>query len=646
MKTTHEATIKSSMLKKRKRNGKMIDSCREGIPYEFAKEELNRCLSEMCPDFNKIEITIGLFQDFGMPTDEKIDAIHIKVENGKGRIAASQKTCVLFAVYYFLQQCGAAWIRPGKSGEYLPRVQLADLSAVFSGRASYQHRGMCIEGAVSVENVLDMIDFIPKYGMNSYFIQFREAHVFFARWYEHRNNPAIPGAPHSVETSRKYTAILIEAIKKRGMQLHMTGHGWTCEPFGIPGLGWDPVDLVLSDETKQHLAMIQGKRDLFGKKPMNTNLCFSQKETRKIVIDSICDYLTNQPQIDVLHLWLSDGSNNTCECEGCRKMQPSDFYVLLLNELDKKLTERGIPAKIAFLIYVDLLWAPKENVIINQDRFLLMFAPITRSYSKSFSSKKIAGESMPYMRNKLVFPQKVEENLYYLKEWQRMFSGDSFIFDYHLMWDHLKDQGYYSSARTIYRDMVNLKNLGLNGNISCQLQRLFLPDAFPVIVMAKTLWNRSVRFEELAREYFSKAYGEDADFVRAHMEKISALYSPKLLRLETKRPSRLLANRYMELLALAKENKAFFENHSHQCEKRYQESFRLLFFHAELLEKMSPALYAFALKDREKCMEFWASAKKYVQMHEMDFQPFLDVFEFIYAYEEIFCREQNYKSTM
>ena len=76
--------------------------------------------------------------------------------------------------------------------------------------------------------------------------------------------------------------------------------------------------------------------------------------------------------MDLLHVWLADGTNNQCECADCAKHLPSDLYVLLLNELDEKFTAAGIDTKIVFLIYVDLLWPPKEYVIKNRDRFLIM----------------------------------------------------------------------------------------------------------------------------------------------------------------------------------------------------------------------------------------------------------------------------------
>ena len=55
--------------------------------------------------------------------------------------------------------------------------------------ASFKHRGVCIEGADSYDNLKNFIDWLPKIGMNSFFIQFENPYSFFKRWYEHEFNP-------------------------------------------------------------------------------------------------------------------------------------------------------------------------------------------------------------------------------------------------------------------------------------------------------------------------------------------------------------------------------------------------------------------------------------------------------------------------
>jgi hypothetical protein len=206
-------------------------------------------------------------------------------------------------------------------------------------------------------------------------------------------------------------------MKKRGMIFHGVGHGWTCEPFGIPGLGWDDQIYHVPPESVQYLAMVNGKRELWHGVPLNTNLCYSNQIVRDLVTDEIVKYAEDHSATDILHFWLADGSNNNCECDECIKQRPSDFYVQMLNELDAKLTAKGISTKVVFLIYVDLLWPPISNRIENPDRFILMFAPITRTYSESFKPGDTLPEIPSYERNKLEFPKDVDKSVAFLKAW-------------------------------------------------------------------------------------------------------------------------------------------------------------------------------------------------------------------------------------
>ena len=62
----------------------------------------------------------------------------------------------------------------------------------------------------------------------------------------------------------------------------------------------------------------------------------------------------------------------------------------------------------------------------------------------------------PYVRNQLQAPKTLAENLAHLRNWQEQFSGDSFVYDYHLMWAHVADPGYEFCSRNLFEDMKNL----------------------------------------------------------------------------------------------------------------------------------------------------------------------------------------------
>ena len=86
------------------------------------------------------------------------DAVLIDVAKGEGFIAGTNPRAVLLGVYRFLRALGCRFIRPKEEGEVIPRLTVDCLTVSLQETASFRHRGVVIEGADSVENVLDMIE--------------------------------------------------------------------------------------------------------------------------------------------------------------------------------------------------------------------------------------------------------------------------------------------------------------------------------------------------------------------------------------------------------------------------------------------------------------------------------------------------------
>lgn len=515
---------------------------------EFAKKELAEYLKKTgCENPDGIYLICDEKQirreenDQTGYSSEWDDAYRIRVANGKGEIVGNNERSVLLGVYRFLTGIGCRFLYPGREGEYIPEVSLDQMTWNEEKTAGYRHRGICIEGAVSLENVLDMIDWAPKVGFNSYFIQFREGHTFFERWYLHLGNELLSedrADKFNRNDSAEFMPVIIEEIKKRGMLYHAVGHGWTCESLGYPSTGWDPVDNeTIPDDKRSFLAEVGGKREFFGGIPLNTHLCYSNKEVSHKIISEITSYLSSHREIDALHFWLADNFNNFCECDECRKMLPSDHYVMLLNELDKQLTEMKIDTKIVFLIYFDLLWTPEQNRILNPDRFIMMFAPITRTYTNTYLKPgevpdKQNVRCMEYHLNQIEYPKDIESNLAFLFKWQKLFKGDSFDFEYHMMWDIYRDHSNMNLSEILYQDLVGLRKLGLNGNISCQVQRSFFPNGICMYIMGKVLFDPALSYEALINEYFDAAYGEYADLAKRYLKGLASFDIQSYLRNE------------------------------------------------------------------------------------------------------------------
>lgn len=584
----------------------------------FAAHELARYLQKATgeavpivkkPDTGSAVLRLGLLD----ASDD--DRIRIEPKGAGYRLEGANPRSVLFAVYRYLYELGFRWIRPGARGEIIPQLENAVKPGIdIDETPSYKYRTICIEGAPSQQHVVDLIDWMAKQGMNGYFVQVDLAHgsAFWERWYDHHDNPRLPHEPIDL---KKIEQAVVAAMEKRGMRFESMGHGW--------------IDAVLLDDdltpdAKQR-AVVDGKHE------PNGHLCYSTPAVRQAMVDKIVDYARTHPNVTELHIWLADGSNNNCECEGCRDTRPADWYVLLLNEVDAALTAAGLATKLVFLIYVDLLWPPVEHQLKNPERFVLMFAPITRNYRESLVEAKDDEPMTPYRRNKLDFPLTAGGNLAYLKAWQELFHGECFDFDYHLIWAPYKDLAQFTLARVLHQDIRGLAAFGMHGFNSCQNQRQSFPHNLGMDVMARTLWNKRVPFSRIVAETFTDAYGPEGPAVARFFQRISELTEPFYERVHsTSVDSSWVAEGLENLPKMRNQVRRFrkvVRNHRPEV-GAVKWSWRYLGIYLDIMDLWIPAVEAFLKRDPD-CRARFEAVFEYLRKKEALVHPDLDVFAFI-----------------
>ena len=491
----------------------------------FARSELDKYLSILNI---QADIKLCLFDDLGI-TDEKVkdvtydDAIDISIKNTCGYIAGSNDRSVLIGVYRALHEWGIRWIRPGENGTYIPeKGTYSDLT--IHEAADRRHRTMCIEGAVSIENVLDMIEWLPKVGMNGYYIQFDDAFIFFDRWYGHRKNPYKDAEEFTEEKAREYVKIMTREIKKRGLLLQRMGHGWTCEPFGIKNNGWDPVDPdTIPQSYKDICAMVGGKRYVYENSPVATQLCYSNPYVIEKMTNAVIEYVEKNPESDVIHFWLGDFPNNTCECPNCTQYYYSDYYMNMFNIISREFKKRGWKNKIVCGISGNKSNPPIHEIVEFSENIILMFAPISRTFGEAFPSEFKIKTLPEYKLNSYSLPRSVDENLTSIYAWKQYCpDGDVVDFDYHLMWDHILDAGGECIAKVLHQDIKNFTGLSISGLISCQLQRNAFPTSIAMTTMAKTLWNVNTDFNDVKKELYTACFGaDDCDYLCEYFATLS-----------------------------------------------------------------------------------------------------------------------------
>ena len=189
----------------------------------FAAAELERYLGRMLPAGADPAFTLAV----RAPREGENDAFRVDVSPAGGLIEGNAPRAVLLGVYDLLHALGCRFFAPGRDNELVPAIGREALSARYERTASYRHRGVCIEGADSRENILAFIDWLPKLGFNSFFLQFKNPYPFLARWRRHERNPLLAPEPVTVADGAAVMAEAQREMARRGLALHMErGRGW------------------------------------------------------------------------------------------------------------------------------------------------------------------------------------------------------------------------------------------------------------------------------------------------------------------------------------------------------------------------------------------------------------------------------------
>lgn len=612
---------------------------------DFAAEEFKKYFRMMMPECGDLDIIykpdatdgfrLGLDADFGLHFEEATDrvlddVVHIETDKNGGILAGSNSRSVLFAVYRFFKENGCRWLYPGIDGEYIPVQDIKPVT--WHHKADHRFRGQCNEGAESQQCMLDTIDFYAKLEMNTYMLEFDTPYYYYDRYYSHifneKNRTPEPLTPINVKQWKRMCEV---EIAKRGLQFHDMGHGWTAEPFGLSSADqWKASDQVIPEDVKPFIAEIDGKREFFKGVPLNTNICMSNPKARTIMAQSIADYAESHKNVTYIHVWLADASRNHCECAECQKKRPSDYYIMIMNELDEELTRRNLDTRIVFICYLDTLFAPLEERIKHSKRFALLYAPIQRTYTTSVQKEKI-GETPEYVRNNWSTPVSAEENAAFLMDWKKGWQGSCFSYEYHYLHVLHRDPGMMYVSRRVFEDIKTLKGLGIEGYVEDACQRAFFPNGFMMYIYAEALRDCNCDYEQIKEDYLSHAYGEDWKAVKRYLTTISELFHyPYMEGKATEDISRgryyspTMAENMKKVSAVAAHGRAIAEKNISLPIRVQTVSMRLLYRHAEYCEKYAAIIMEKALDNQEKAMELWNDFCDDFGRYEYELERYLD----------------------
>lgn len=618
-----------------------VSSFNETVLY--AAGELKKYLKMMFPDRHTEigsgcdGIKVGTFEELSVypPVEsDGYDVIYIETKGNEGFVAGSTPRATLLAVYEYLRHQGCRWLFPGIDGEFIPTADvLSDVS--FLKKYTYKIIGQCIEGSVSIKNVLDAIDFAPKVGMNSYMLECYSPFGYMNSWYCHKKNEFKKDEKLSLDTAIQWKRLCEAEIGKRGLSYHDMGHGWTTLAFDM-----NPDTNEVSEENLQYMAEINGKRELHNGSAIETNFCMSSPRGKKKFISYVASYAKNHSNVDYLHLWLADGSNNHCECAECRKYTPAELYVALLNELDEELTRQNLKTKIVFICYSDLIFAPVKNKIENSGRFTLLFAPFSRDYLTNYGVKPDTSALMEYKRNELKYPKTMEQFLGYLGKWRENFLGDVFCYEYHFQSVCFKDFGGIWTAKCAFDDAAGIAKNKLCGIIEDQSQRNAYPSGFGVYTWARAMSDPTLTFEDITRDYFSHAYGSDWEKAYEFLCEISSAFSKEYMLGCFCKGENLMSPTIRENMKKIKETaenfKPICENNLVVRERCRSVSWQLLRFHCDVCIKLADVFYEFAGMKFDTAEAELKKLNTFLAANEDFYQKYFDLALFMITMELFF----------
>ncbi|MBQ2876700.1 MAG: DUF4838 domain-containing protein [Clostridia bacterium] len=642
-----------------------INKISDASAIHYAADELRKYLRMMMPEGGDIKVAynpeakcgfrLGLMQDLGLDVSdaedpELDDILYIDCDKEGGIIAGSNPRSVLLAVYEYLRQNGCRWLMPGVDGEFIPMQDIKPVK--YRHKPSMRYRGWCNEGSESQQCMLDAIEFLPKVGMNVFMMEFRIPSGYYRRYYNHLNNEANrPEEPVSNETVLAWKRMCEAELSRRGLQFHDIGHGWTVDPFGIDSSlhKWDgDNEDKIPPESRKYLALLNGERKLYSCTPNLTNFCMSNEEARKIFVRYVADYAEHHGNSDYLHVWLADGFNKHCECESCQSRTTSDWYIILLNELDEELTARALPTRIVFIAYNDTVWAPLTERIKNTKRFSLLTAPITRKYTETLSKSTEDTECVPYVRNKNVLPRSLESSIAYFNKWKEMWNGANLTYEYHFWRHQYLDVSGTALARRINEDIKAYYDVGMSGIIEDGSQRSFFPTGLPFYTYARTLYDVSLSYEEILEEYLSCAFGEDWKEFRDYLDKLGAAFDFEYM--EGQRSANIDIGLYynpshaeslLSVREIVKEGRRLVEAHFNSDYRIRTVSVRLLGDHADYAEMLCEAVAAKALGKDDEADALFSKLKLEFGKREVYIEPYYDQGLVGYSLDKIFERRSN-----
>jgi len=194
-----------------------------------------------------------------------------------------------------------------------------------------------------------------------------------------------------------------------------------------------------------------------------------------------------------------------------------------------------------------------------------------------------------------------------------------------LMWANWQQMTDTRLARIYHQDLQHLQELGLDGIISCQSFRVFYPTGMAMSVLAESLWNPDVPWEEMRQRFLRAAYDEHASYVGEYLDELEKFLDTGDPHWRTPPFSNADENKLAACAAfLDNAYAAICARHKDTLVRATKKSMELLGYHARLLQYVVRGYQARLAGDEAQAQAAFEEAAAFLRRTEPKYSGYID----------------------
>jgi hypothetical protein len=423
----------------------------------------------------KSKFTTGLLTDF-RAADIWDDRFRIVTKPDRLSLVGASPRGTLFSVYHFLELLGCRWFEPGPGGDFVPTagdIQLDKLNV--EEKADLPRRSYMIAPAhYTPTECVDYVDWMTKNKINVFWwsggVFEKNNKLDLNDWFNNKKETVLP------------------EVLKRGLVVDFSDHNFQF---------------------------------------MNGKICFADPQSVKRAVDYISNLLRDNPYIDCISLWPSDGWNGQmCACEKCLKLDKPLHYVegephivqrviqtngyLHFADAVTKSIRKKFPDKIVSLLAYNRLKQPPTDPNLQLDSHADICLAARQGQSGCY--KHPLGSQCSKKQNT---GEIIEE---WVKKCKRVF-----LYEYYMKYDS-RDLPY-EFGPNIIADCKYLKSIGAMGIATQSSSQHWGPMGLNYYTLARAMWNSDTDWDDLIFDFCHKYYGDRAadSMIKYHQRLFTAV---------------------------------------------------------------------------------------------------------------------------